>query len=98
MALETSPESISVQLAEIMDEEYTHLLERADHHAYAGLMSAPVQRLFAVLRKMAVRARKGNHLRAASELARGAEALAHVSAEFTGRLRMGDLHRLEPEN
>lgn len=95
LAVEAPAESIPDELASIAKAEYISLLERADHHAAAGHMAPPVEKFFLLLRRSAVRASKGEKYRAASELARGAEALSHVTAEFTGRLRAGTMERLE---
>ena len=95
LASEAKPETITEQLSSLAQAEYASLLERADHHAAAGHMAPPVEKMFLLMRKAAVRAFKAGQYRAASELARGTEALSHVTAEFNGRLRSGNTDRLE---
>ena len=87
--------SLSSSLIGTLQEEYRDLLERADEHAATGNLSKPVSTLFRTLRGDAVRAYRSKKFRAASELARGAEALAHVQSNIPGRLRSGDVQQLE---
>lgn len=87
--------SLSSSLTEGLQDEYAQLLERADEHAGVGELSKPVTTLFRLLRGEAVRAYRSKKYRAASELARGAEALAHVKSDIPGRLRSGDIRQLE---
>ena len=87
--------SLSAPLVEALREEYEHLLKRADEHAEAGELSGPVLTLFRTMRKEAVSAYREKKYRAASELARGAEALSHVRATVPGRLRAGNVRELE---
>lgn len=89
--------SLSVALVQSLEEEYRHLLERADEHAAAEELSKPVSALFKGMRKEAVSAFKRKQYRAAAELARGAEALTHVRTELQGRLRAGDIGQLLAE-
>ena len=95
LASTSASEAISDSLSETLRAEYLHLLERADHHAAAEDLSGPVARLFSLMRKQAVQAFKAGKFRSAAELARGAEALAHVKADVAGRLRAGDLKQFE---
>ena len=87
--------SLSSSLIGILEEEYRHLLDRADEHAASGELSQPVVTLFRTLRADAARAYRSRKYRAASEFARGAEALAHVKSNILGRLRSGDVQQLE---
>lgn len=95
LAMTAPEESISETVSGALQEEYNHLLERAEHHEGEGQLSGPVSRLFSTMRMQAKSALRAKRYRAAVELARGAEALSHVTAEITGRLRAGDMRRLE---
>lgn len=88
---------VSDALLEALRSEYSDLLERAKERAEEHELSGPAARLLSVMRKLAVQAFKAERYRAASELARGAEALTHIHTEITGRLRAPELRRLEAE-
>ena len=95
LAMLAPAETISELLSGALQEEYRHLLERAEEHAASGLLAEPVLRLFVLMKKQAAQAYRAQKYRAASELARGAEALSHVTAEVSGKLSAVDLPRLE---
>ncbi len=95
LALEAAHESISEALTRTMQSEIVALLERAEHHASEGNLSPAVKKVYTAMRKGATKAFKSEQYRAASEMARGAEALSHVTADFTGRLRAANLSQLE---
>ncbi len=93
LAMAAPVESVSPLLLGALRDEYHHLLERADGHA--AELTGPVAKLVAIVRRLAVQAFKAERYRAASELARGAEALSHVTGEVAGRLRSRELQQLE---
>ena len=94
LSMHTQEEPVSEQLLASMHEEYAHLVERAQHRG-AEAPAGAIGRLFATIQRQARQAFKAGHLRASLELARGAEALSQVTAEFQGRLRGGELPQLE---
>ena len=97
LAMQGRADQISELLLEALQSEYRDLLERAKFRAEEQELSGPAARLFSTLRRMAVQAFKSERYRAASELARGAEALTHIHTEITGRLPAPELRRLEAE-
>ena len=97
LAMQGRTEQVSDLLQEALVSEYRDLLERAKYRAEEQPLNGPVTRLFSTMRKMAIQAFKAERYRAASELARGAEALTHIHTEITGRLGAPELRRLEAE-
>ncbi len=97
LALQGRPDSISDLLLEALQTEYRDLLDRAKQRAEEHELTGPAARLFSTMRKMAVGAFKAERYRAASELARGAEALTHIHTEIIGRLGAPEFRRLEAE-
>ncbi len=95
LAMHGRADDISDVLLEALQTEYHDLLDRAGQRAADHELTGPAARLFATLRRMAAVAFKAKQYRAASELARGAEALTHIHTELTTRLRAPELRRLE---
>ncbi len=95
LALQRRADQVSDLLLEALQTEYKDLLERAKQRAQDHELTGPAARLFSTMRKMAVEAFKAERYRAASELARGAEALTHIHTEITVRLGAPEMRRLE---
>lgn len=73
-----SKEAVPTDLKRVIQEEVEHLLERAEDHASRHVLPQQIQELYARLVKEAKASLRRGSLRAALEVARGGEALAHV--------------------
>ena len=82
-------EAVAAELKQVIKEEFTHLLERADEHASRHVLPRETKQLFLRLVKDAKASMRRGSLRAALEYARGAEALAHVHDLDSKRLTTG---------
>ncbi len=76
----SADESLSDKLLESVREEFDGLRERAVEHGEAAEASRAVSAIYKRMTKSAGVAMKAKQFRAALELARGAEALTHVTA------------------
>lgn len=75
----TADQSVNKDLEAAIQEEYRHLQDKAMDHASENKMPANVQTIYTFMTKEAASAMKAKNYRCAIELARGAEALAHVA-------------------
>ena len=74
----TDDKPVSKELQKTIQEEHQHLLDKAGEHAARNEMPSAVQTIFTLMTKASVSSMKGKSYRSALEMARGAEAVAHV--------------------
>jgi hypothetical protein len=92
--VETDRTLIAKTLLEAIQEECDHLLERAEEHGAAEYAPAAIRKLCGRMTKDAASAMRRKAYRAALELARGAEALAHVENLDEKLLGAGELAKM----
>jgi hypothetical protein len=78
--VESDSPGMSEVLVGAIQEEFDHLLERAEKHGAAAEAPASIRRIFERMAKQASSAMRRKAYRAALEFARGAEALSHIEA------------------
>jgi hypothetical protein len=88
--VETGNAPKSAALVDAIEEEFNHLLERADDHGAAEDAPATIRKIYSRMTKDASSAMGRKAYRTALELARGAEALTHLEALDEKILGAGD--------